>query len=75
MLGGELHRYDGVDAGGEGGAGHDLCRVPGADRLREPLARRYVDRDAELAPPRLELRAAHGVAVHGRVIEAGYALR
>jgi len=71
----ELHGHDGVDAGGHRGAGHDLCRVAGADRLREPQTGRYIDGDAEVTPSRLELRAAHGEAVHGRVVEAGHALR
>ena len=66
-----LHLHHGVGARRERRAGHDLRRLTGLEPGIPPQAGRDVDDDRELAAARLELRAAHRVAVHRRVVERG----
>ena len=66
---GELLHDDGVSAVGDGRAGHDADRLASADGVREGVAGEGgADQRQRGLSVAGQIRCAHGVAVHGRIV-------
>jgi hypothetical protein len=71
----ELNGDDGVGAGRQRGAGHDLRGLSREEVSRTWAASRDLRDHGELATPLGEVLAADGEPVHRRVVEARHSLR